>query len=109
MNVTAPTSRCSVGMPYSHVAAIQLGVSDLGQNRQVRRGTLVASSVCDPKRRRGFAMNLIWSLITWAVFGLVIGAIARLLYPGRQPMSIWVTMALGIGGSFVGGFTSWAL
>ena len=54
-------------------------------------------------------MNLIWSLITWAVFGLVIGAVARLLYPGRQPMSIWMTMAVGIVGSLVGGFTSWVL
>ena len=45
-------------------------------------------------------MNLIWSLITWAVFGLVIGTIARLLYPGRQPMSLLMTMVLGIVGSF---------
>ena len=54
-------------------------------------------------------MNLIWSLISWAVFGLVIGAIARLVYPGRQPMSLWMTMVLGIVGSLLGGFTSWSL
>jgi uncharacterized membrane protein YeaQ/YmgE (transglycosylase-associated protein family) len=52
-------------------------------------------------------MGTLWSIITWAVFGLVIGAIARLLYPGRQPMSLPVTMVLGIVGSFVGGLISW--
>ena len=52
-------------------------------------------------------MGLLWSIITWAVSGLIIGAIARLLYPGRQSMSMFATMALGIVGSFVGGFISW--
>jgi uncharacterized membrane protein YeaQ/YmgE (transglycosylase-associated protein family) len=54
-------------------------------------------------------MGTLWSIITWAVFGLVIGAIARLLYPGRQPMSLLMTMVLGIVGSLVGGFISWLL
>jgi uncharacterized membrane protein YeaQ/YmgE (transglycosylase-associated protein family) len=54
-------------------------------------------------------MHLIGSLIAWAVFGLVIGAIARLLYPGRQSMGLMMTMFLGIIGSFVGGFISWML
>jgi uncharacterized membrane protein YeaQ/YmgE (transglycosylase-associated protein family) len=43
-------------------------------------------------------------LIKYAIFGLVAGAIARLLHPGRDPMS-WVwTMLLGIGGAVVGGW-----
>jgi len=46
-------------------------------------------------------------LFTFCVFGLIVGAIARMLYPGRQPMSIVMTMALGIVGSLVGGFISW--
>lgn len=53
-------------------------------------------------------MNTIGTIISWAVFGLVIGLIARLLYPGRQPMGFLMTMILGIIGSFVGGFISWA-
>lgn len=52
-------------------------------------------------------MELLGTIITWALFGLVIGAIARLLYPGRQPMGIGMTMVLGIIGSLVGGFISW--
>jgi uncharacterized membrane protein YeaQ/YmgE (transglycosylase-associated protein family) len=55
-----------------------------------------------------FAMELIGTIISWAVFGLVIGFIARLLYPGRQSMGILATMALGIVGSFVGGLIAWA-
>ena len=42
-------------------------------------------------------------IIGWIVFGLVAGAIARLLMPGRQPMGIILTIVLGIIGSFVGG------
>ena len=52
-------------------------------------------------------MALIGTLLSWAVFGLVVGAIARFLYPGRQPMSLLMTMVLGIVGSFVGGFISY--
>ena len=52
-------------------------------------------------------MELIGTIISWAVFGLVIGAIARFLYPGRQPMSLLITMVLGVVGSFLGGFMSW--
>lgn len=52
-------------------------------------------------------MGWIGSLISWAVFGLVVGAIARLLYPGRQSVGILMTMILGVIGSLVGGFVSW--
>ena len=52
-------------------------------------------------------MGLIGTIISWAVFGLVVGAIARFLYPGRQPMSILMTMVLGVVGSLLGGLVSW--
>jgi uncharacterized membrane protein YeaQ/YmgE (transglycosylase-associated protein family) len=45
------------------------------------------------------------AFILWLVIiGLVAGALARLLVPGRDPMSIGATILLGIVGSFVGGF-----
>jgi uncharacterized membrane protein YeaQ/YmgE (transglycosylase-associated protein family) len=53
-------------------------------------------------------METLGTIISWAVFGLVIGLVARLLYPGRQPMGFLATMFLGIVGSFVGGLISWA-
>jgi len=43
--------------------------------------------------------------IFWlCVIGLIVGAIARLLLPGRDPIGIFGTIVLGIIGSFVGGF-----
>lgn len=51
----------------------------------------------------------IGSIIGWIVFGLIAGAIARLLIPGRDPMGWITTMVLGIIGSLVGGFIAYAL
>ena len=45
-----------------------------------------------------------FGILGWIVFGLVIGAIAKLLMPGRDPGGIVVTMVLGIAGALVGGF-----
>jgi uncharacterized membrane protein YeaQ/YmgE (transglycosylase-associated protein family) len=44
------------------------------------------------------------SIIGWLVLGLVAGALARLLVPGRDPMGWLGTMLLGLAGSLVGGF-----
>jgi uncharacterized membrane protein YeaQ/YmgE (transglycosylase-associated protein family) len=50
------------------------------------------------------------SLIVWlAVIGLIAGALARLLVPGRQNIGILATMVIGIVGSFVGGFLGYVL
>lgn len=49
-------------------------------------------------------METLWAILGWIVLGLIAGAIARLLVPGRQAMGLLATMALGIVGSFVGGF-----
>jgi uncharacterized membrane protein YeaQ/YmgE (transglycosylase-associated protein family) len=51
-------------------------------------------------------MGTVGAIIGWIVFGIIAGAIARLLVPGRQAMGILATMALGIVGSFVGGFVA---
>ena len=48
-------------------------------------------------------------IIGWLLFGLVVGAIARLLVPGRDPMGWLGTMLLGIAGSLVGAFLARAL
>ena len=50
-----------------------------------------------------------FSFIWWLIIGLVAGALARLIMPGRDSMSILATMLLGIAGSIVGGLVSWAL
>jgi uncharacterized membrane protein YeaQ/YmgE (transglycosylase-associated protein family) len=48
-------------------------------------------------------MGWLLYLITLAIWGLIIGAFARLALPGKDPMSLWMTMAVGLAGSFIGG------
>jgi uncharacterized membrane protein YeaQ/YmgE (transglycosylase-associated protein family) len=48
-------------------------------------------------------------IIGLLVVGLVAGALARLLVPGKQDMSILATIVIGIIGSFVGGFLGYLL
>ncbi len=43
------------------------------------------------------------NLISSAITGLVVGALAQLLYPGDQPLGFWMTMLLGIAGSLLAG------
>jgi len=42
-------------------------------------------------------------IIFLAIWGLVVGALARLALPRPDPMSIWMTIGLGLAGSFLGG------
>jgi uncharacterized membrane protein YeaQ/YmgE (transglycosylase-associated protein family) len=44
-----------------------------------------------------------WNFISWAIFGLVAGAIAKLIYPGTQGGGMLATIGLGVVGAFVGG------
>jgi uncharacterized membrane protein YeaQ/YmgE (transglycosylase-associated protein family) len=46
------------------------------------------------------------AILSWIVFGLIVGAIARFLMPGRQSMGILMTIVLGVVGSFFGGLLS---
>src|SRR6476659_107100 len=59
------------------------------------RGSAAAS------RKKGRAgMHILWSLIV----GLVVGALAKLFMPGKDPGGVIITMLLGIAGSLVAGF-----
>jgi uncharacterized membrane protein YeaQ/YmgE (transglycosylase-associated protein family) len=49
------------------------------------------------------------TILGWILFGLVVGAIAKLLMPGRDPGGIIVTMLLGIAGAVLGGFAGRAM
>ena len=50
-------------------------------------------------------MGFIW----WLIIGLIAGALARLVMPGRDPMGIIATILLGIVGSIIGGLVSVAI
>ncbi len=56
---------------------------------------------------KGFTM--IGLIISLVIIGLIAGAIARLLVPGKQDLSIPMTILLGIIGSFVGGFLGYLI
>lgn len=49
------------------------------------------------------------AILSWIVFGLVVGIIAKLLMPGRDPGGFIITMLLGIAGALVGGFIGRAM
>jgi uncharacterized membrane protein YeaQ/YmgE (transglycosylase-associated protein family) len=50
-----------------------------------------------------------FGILGWIVFGLVVGAVAKLVMPGRDPGGIIVTMLLGIVGAVAGGWLGRAL
>jgi uncharacterized membrane protein YeaQ/YmgE (transglycosylase-associated protein family) len=48
-------------------------------------------------------------ILSWILFGLVVGALAKLVMPGRDPGGIIVTILIGIAGALLGGFLGRAL
>jgi uncharacterized membrane protein YeaQ/YmgE (transglycosylase-associated protein family) len=65
---------------------------------------------------RGVALDLnqverevVMGVLGWILFGLVVGIIARLVMPGRDPGGMIVTILLGIAGAVLGGFVGRAL
>jgi uncharacterized membrane protein YeaQ/YmgE (transglycosylase-associated protein family) len=49
------------------------------------------------------------AIIGFLVFGLVVGAVARLIKPGKQNLSLLMTLVLGVVGSLIGGIIASAL
>jgi uncharacterized membrane protein YeaQ/YmgE (transglycosylase-associated protein family) len=49
------------------------------------------------------------TILSWIVFGLIVGALAKLFMPGKDPGGIIVTILLGIAGSVIGGYLGQAL
>jgi uncharacterized membrane protein YeaQ/YmgE (transglycosylase-associated protein family) len=50
-----------------------------------------------------------FGILGWIVFGLIVGAIAKLMMPGKDPGGFLVTMVLGIVGAVLGGYIGRAL
>lgn len=48
-------------------------------------------------------------ILAWILFGLVVGVIAKLLMPGRDPGGFIITILLGIAGAMIGGFIGRAM
>lgn len=50
-----------------------------------------------------------FGFLGWIIFGAIVGLIAKLLHPGRDPGGFIVTILIGIVGSLLGGFVGRAL
>ena len=48
-------------------------------------------------------------IITWLVLGLIVGALAKFIMPGKDPGGVFVTILIGIAGAMVGGFLASAI
>ena len=46
------------------------------------------------------------NILLWCLFGLIAGAVAKFIMPGKDPAGIIITIVLGIAGAVVGGFLS---
>jgi|SRR5688500_16020664 uncharacterized membrane protein YeaQ/YmgE (transglycosylase-associated protein family) len=52
-------------------------------------------------------MDVVLFIIGIAISGLIVGALARLLLPGRDPMSLFQTMLVGVAGSLIAGLIAY--
>jgi len=52
-------------------------------------------------------MSLVLYIILAAITGLFVGALARLLLPGRDPMGLFATMLVGMAGSLIAGLVAY--
>lgn len=43
-------------------------------------------------------------ILSWILLGLIVGVLAKWLMPGDDPGGVFVTIAIGVAGAFVGGF-----
>ena len=48
-------------------------------------------------------------IITWAIFGLLAGLVAKLIMPGKDPGGIIIAILIGIAGALIGGFIATSL
>lgn len=46
-------------------------------------------------------------LLGWIIFGLLVGAIARYVHPGAEPVGLASSLAAGVAGSFIGGLVNY--
>src|SRR5919201_2248691 len=59
---------------------------------------------CLPRDSRGVGKEFTMDILLWVLFGLVVGIVARLIMPGRDPGGIIITIILGIVGAMLGGW-----
>src|SRR6185437_3578645 len=84
--------------PCNRAAPARCGAGSGGRGRTAR-----PKDPCPDHAARGTLRHMAAAVISWIVTGFITGALARLALPGPDPMPIWLTVAIGLGGSAVGG------
>src|SRR4051812_14965842 len=102
----APRSQCG-GQEFDPLAVHQPTSRFIRSRTELSSGSLLAAT-CLQYRSHYWRTEMI-SILGWIVFGLIIGALAKLVMPGRDPGGIIVTMLLGIAGAVIGGFIGRAM
>ena len=51
---------------------------------------------------------MLW-LVSWIIFGTIVGICAKYLHPGEDPVGFLPTVGIGIAGSYVGGIIEWIM
>ena len=51
---------------------------------------------------------VLWFILALVLEALIVGGLARLALPGPDPMSVPMTIGLGLAGTFIGGIVAWA-
>src|SRR5258705_4455173 len=74
-----------------------------GKPQLPSRSTVPWPIRCVESSGRQTFRRLTMGIIAWIVLGLIAGAIAKAIMPGRDPGGIVVTMLIGIVGAFLGG------
>jgi uncharacterized membrane protein YeaQ/YmgE (transglycosylase-associated protein family) len=54
-------------------------------------------------------VETVYVILSWALCGLIVGFVARLLVPGPHPLGLVRTMLLGVVGAFAGGVIYWVI
>lgn len=54
-------------------------------------------------------MLVLGAIVGLLIGGFIVGGLARFVLPGPDPMPIWTTIAIGVGGSLVGGLAAGAV
>ena len=97
-------------LPFGTVRNAEVrGSIPLPSTRYHRRDHGLACVVHNSYSRRAFDLQCplredLMGILGWILFGLIVGAVAKLVMPGRDPGGIIVTMLLGIAGAVLGGF-----
>ena len=77
--------------------------------RAVRGGTTARTAMADHRPRETRKAPSIMGIIAFLILGLICGAIAKFVLPGKDPGGLLLTLVIGVVGALLGGFLAGVL